>query len=78
MWAVGLIQAGVSLGMNSGPLFKVAGDLMTSIFLTPVRLVVAIAFIFEIPKKWLEIVLPSIVSQIPPPVSMPRTLGFIK
>jgi hypothetical protein len=60
MWVVGLIQAGVSFGLHSGPLFEAAGNLVSSIFLTPVRVIVAITFIFGIPLKWLEIVLPSI------------------
>lgn len=64
MWVVGLIQAGVSFGFYTGPLFDAAGDLVNSIFLAPVRFVVAIAFIFGIPQKWLETVLPSIVPHI--------------
>jgi hypothetical protein len=60
MWAVGLIQAGVSFGLHSGPLFKAAGNLFDSIFLTPVRVIISITFIFGIPLKWLEVVLPPI------------------
>ncbi len=60
MWVVGLIQAGVSFGLHSGPFFEAAGNLIGSIFLTPVRVIVAITFIFGIPLKWLEVVLPPI------------------
>lgn len=60
LWAAGLVQAAVSFGLHSGPLMKAAGQLMTDIVMLPVRIVVALAFIFGLPQTVLETVLPQI------------------
>ncbi len=60
LWAAGLVQAAISFGLHSGPLMKAANQLGTDIVMLPVRIAVALAFIFGLPQTVLETVLPQI------------------
>ncbi len=52
LWAVALVQAGVTFGVMIGPLMKAANRLGSDLFMFPVRLILAVLILFGIGSDW--------------------------
>jgi hypothetical protein len=61
LWAVALVQAGVTLGLYIGPLMKAAERFMSDLLMMPVRWIVALLLLFGVGTTWVEEVFPEVV-----------------
>jgi hypothetical protein len=61
VWAVALVQAGVTLGVHIGPLMKAAQKLWSDLWIMPVRLILALILLFGVGIRWVDRVFPEVV-----------------